>query len=37
MTALVPELADLPPPLTLDGELVAFGADKLGRLARGTW
>ena len=29
MTALVPELADLLPRLTLDGELVAFGEDKL--------
>ena len=29
MTTLVPELADLPPRLTLDGELVAFGEDKL--------
>ena len=29
MTSLVPELADLPPRLTLDGEIVAFGDDKL--------
>jgi ATP-dependent DNA ligase len=34
MTPLVPELADLPPRLTLDGELVAFGEDKLPSFPR---
>jgi ATP-dependent DNA ligase len=34
MTSLVPELADLPPRLTLDGELVAFGQDKLPSFPR---
>ncbi len=34
MTTLVPELADLPPRLTLDGELVAFGEDKLPSFPR---
>src|SRR6187551_3241187 len=34
MTALVTELADLPPRLTLDGELVAFGEDKLPSFPR---
>jgi hypothetical protein len=29
MAALLPELADLPPRLTLDGELVAWGDDRL--------
>jgi bifunctional non-homologous end joining protein LigD len=29
MTELVPELADLPPGLVLDGELIAFGEDGL--------
>ena len=34
MTALVPELADLPPRLTLEVELVAFGEDKLPSFPR---
>lgn len=34
MTASLPELADLPPRLTLDGELIAFGADKLPSFPR---
>jgi bifunctional non-homologous end joining protein LigD len=34
MTSLVPELADLPPRLTLDGELVAWGDDKLPSFPR---
>ena len=34
MSGLVPELADLPPRLTLDGELVAFGEDKLPSFPR---
>ena len=34
MTSLVPELADLPPRLTLDGELVALGEDKLPSFPR---
>jgi ATP dependent DNA ligase domain len=34
MTSLVPKLADLPPRLTLDGELVAFGEDKLPSFPR---
>lgn len=34
MESLVPELADLPPRLMLDGELVAFGQDKLPSFPR---
>jgi ATP-dependent DNA ligase len=34
MEHLLPELADLPPRLTLDGELVAFGEDKLPSFPR---
>jgi ATP-dependent DNA ligase len=34
MTALVPQLADIPPRLMLDGELVAFGEDKLPSFPR---
>ena len=34
MTSLVPELANLPPRLTLDGELIAFGEDKLPSFPR---
>jgi bifunctional non-homologous end joining protein LigD len=34
MTSLVPELADLPPRLTLDGELVAWGEDGLPSFPR---
>src|SRR5829696_3694705 len=34
MGHLLPELADLPPRLTLDGELVAFGEDKLPSFPR---
>ena len=34
MESLLPELADLPPRLTLDGELVAWGDDKLPSFPR---
>jgi bifunctional non-homologous end joining protein LigD len=34
MTSLVPELADLPPPLTLDGEVIAFGDNRLPSFPR---
>ena len=34
MTTLVPKLADLPPRLTLDGELIAFGEDGLPSFPR---
>jgi bifunctional non-homologous end joining protein LigD len=34
MTDLVPELADLPPGLVLDGELIAFGEDGLPSFPR---
>jgi ATP-dependent DNA ligase len=34
MTDLVPELADLPPGLALDGELIAFGEDGLPSFPR---
>ena len=34
MTSLVPELADLPPRLSLDGELIAFGDDGLPSFPR---
>jgi bifunctional non-homologous end joining protein LigD len=34
MTELVPEVADLPPRLVLDGELIAFGEDGLPSFPR---